>query len=196
MGLEALQRMLSRLWTDAALRERFRADPRGTARAEGLDEDEAARVATDGVIRQVEEFARALVEKRCGEVMGLLPRTARVLGPGFRARFRTYAAAGAPQGVRKHRADAVGFAAELSRAAARGEPGFPPWLGELARYEASWLEASDPTRRLIVRRFRVPIPMLADAIRRGESPGVPAARGTWCVWWRLTPASPGRFASW
>lgn len=190
MGLEAQQRLLSRLYVDAALRARFRDDARGLAVAEGLAPEEAARLADPALVDQVEGFARSLVAKRAGEVADLLPLTRRALGAKYRSAFAAFAAGFVPRGVKKHRDDALAFAVHLATPPA--ELGAPPWLPDLARWEAAWLEAADPARWWVVRFFRRPMRALALAVEEGEDPGV-LPRG-WAILlsWRAGPRSRGR----
>ena len=62
MELTALQRAMAKLYTDAALRERFYADPQASAPALGLDA-EAARYVASIDRREVEAFAASLGRK-------------------------------------------------------------------------------------------------------------------------------------
>lgn len=192
-GLAAMQRLLGRLVTDASLRGRFRVDPRGVGRELGLAQAEADRLASSLDPASIEEFARSLVAKRANEVADLLPLTRRVLGPRFRERFAAFARSGAPRGLRKHADDAVAFARHLRCDAVTGRCVEPEWLADLAHYEASWRESSDPARRVIVRVFRHPVRALADALARGESPASVRKRLSVCVWWRPTGKGRGRF---
>ena len=62
MELIALQRAMAKLYTDAALRQRFYADPQSTAPALGLD-SEAARYIASIDRSEVEAFAASLTRK-------------------------------------------------------------------------------------------------------------------------------------
>jgi hypothetical protein len=63
MGLAQIQQVLARLYTDAALRERFFADPQRTGAELGLDAGEVHQLAHLSV-QQVTFFARSLQRKR------------------------------------------------------------------------------------------------------------------------------------
>ncbi len=79
MGLARLQEVLAQLYTDAALRERFFADPQGVSEALGLQPEEAQQL-TQLSAPQVDFFAESLKRKRLNEACKLLPLTRRVLG--------------------------------------------------------------------------------------------------------------------
>jgi hypothetical protein len=198
-----LQRLLGRLWTDAEFRARFRADPRGVGAEAGLSAEEAERLAGADLQAQVEEFARALTAKRAGEVARLLPLTRTALGPRFAPLFRRFAGGGTPSGTKKHRDDAVSFARSLAdpaggrSSAPEPTPAAgrlpPPWLVDLARFEAAWLESTDPRCRFLLRFFRRPVRAVAAAVARGEDPaGLPSGPSL-CVWWRPSAGAHARF---
>jgi hypothetical protein len=119
VALESVERALARLYTDAALRERFYAAPEPTAAELGLDAADLGRVlAVDR--ERVELFAESLVAKRFGEVRQLLPRALAAFGEAaLGERFAAFARDFLPEGVHKHRADALAFAAALEGDAAR-----------------------------------------------------------------------------
>jgi hypothetical protein len=144
MALIEVQRALARLYTDEATRERFLADPAATGAALGLRADEAALLAQLPAA-QLRHFAASLRRKRLGEVAKLLPLSHQALGARFAAHFWRYADTYLPRGTDKHRQDAIAFAAFLAGAAALD----PPWAGDLARYEAAWLQCAEPARRLL-----------------------------------------------
>ena len=183
MGLAESQRLLARLYTDAALRDRFAADPAGVADEFGLTSDEAKSLALLP-IDQLDDFAGSLIRKRRGEVESLLPMTFRALeAPRFASLFRRFAQGYVPIGIKKHRDDAVAFAEFLAR-----EVTDPPWLGDLARFEAASMMAHDPARRWTLLRLRHhPLDLARMAIDRTIPP---RTRSTWIVWYRL--AASGR----
>jgi hypothetical protein len=183
MGLAEAQRLLAGLATDAELRDRFAADPVGVAAEFGLSPAEASSFA--GLHQgQLDEFARSLIQKRFREVESLLPLTAGAVGPArFAALFRRHAGVHVPQGIKKHRDDAVAFADFLVR-----EKVEPPWLAELARLEAAALLAHDPARRwLVIRLGHHPSDLARAAAEGGPAP---RPRPTYVAWFR--PSSGGR----
>jgi hypothetical protein len=110
VGLAEVEAALARLYTDDRLRENFFADPRAVGAELGLSDGEARQLGSADR-RRVELFAESLRLKRLGEVRGLLPRTAAVLGDGeLRALFLEFAGDFVPEGTHKHRADALAFA--------------------------------------------------------------------------------------
>jgi hypothetical protein len=179
MGLAEVQRLLARLYTDAPLRARFADDPVGVAAEFGLSPEEAEGL--EGLpLGQLDDFAGSLVRKRRGEVESLLPLTYRALGPGrFASLFRRHAQGFVPAGIKKHRDDAVAFAAFLNV-----EVADPPWLGDLARLEASSILAHDPARRrLVLRLGHHPLELARVATDGGPAPG---RRPTWAFWFRAS----------
>jgi hypothetical protein len=180
MALAEVQRALARLYTDTAVRERFLADPARVGAALGLSADEAALLARLPAA-QLRYFADSLRRKRLGEVAKRLPLTHQALGARFAARFWQYADTFLPHGPHKHRQDAVAFAAFLARTAALD----PPWAGELARYEAAWLESAAPTRRALWLRLGYPPGRLIQAAAGGATP--PAPQPSLALWLRLRP---------
>jgi hypothetical protein len=179
MGLAEAQRLLARLSTDAALRGRFAEDPAGVAAEFGLSPEGAASLA--GLpFGQLEDFARSLVRKRRGEVESLLPLTFRAVETAqVAAWFTRHARSYVPLGIKKHRDDAVAFAGFLAR-----EVVDPPWLSDLARFEAAALLAHDPGRRWVVLRLRHDPSGLVRSSIEGEP--APKTRPTLVVWFRLS----------
>ena len=183
MGLAETQSFLARLWTDASLRESFFAAPLSVGVAAGLtpvESEELARLAQP----QVAFFARTLQSKRAHEVRDLLPRTSRVLGERFGPLFRRYAETSNLSGLRKHRADALGFAAYI--ASVQRAERIEAWIIELLRYEAAWLLSSEPYARFIVRAFSIAVDGLARDIGSGAQTTQPRQRPTFMLWLRLT----------
>jgi hypothetical protein len=183
MGLAESQRLLARLYTDAALRARFAADPVGVAGEFGLTSEEAKSLASLP-IDQLDDFAGSLIRKRRGEVESLLPMTLRALEAArFASMFRRFVGGYVPIGIKKHRDDAVAFATFLAR-----EVTDPPWLGDLARFEAASILARDPARRWTFLRLRHhPLDLARASSDRSIEP---RPRWTWIVWFRL--AASGR----
>jgi hypothetical protein len=177
MALAEVQRALARLYTDGEAREGFLADPAAGGAALGLSAADAALLA--GLpAQQLRFFAASLRRKRLGEVAKRLPLTHQALGARFAALFWRYADTYLPSGTKKHRQDAIAFAAFI--AAERPDP---PWAGDLARYEAAWLQDSEPARRAVLQRFHYPVDRLAHAVAMGIAPPVP--RPTLVLWLRL-----------
>jgi hypothetical protein len=113
VSLEAFESALARLATDDALRARFAAAPAETADALGLDGQDAERLAALDRDR-LDLFAEQLRLKRYGEVRAQLPRALAALGDEeLRRRFLVFAAGFLPEGVNKHRADALAYAGSL-----------------------------------------------------------------------------------
>jgi hypothetical protein len=186
MGLAETQKALARLYTDARLRERFFADPFKTGEEFGLGRDEAQQLARLSA-RQVNFFAGTLHAKRLQEVRDLLPLTFRALAERAAPLFREYAETNLPGGVKKHRADAAGFADYLATADALGGAD-SRWVADLARYEKTWLEAADMPRGVITRRFRFAVNALARDVLSGNTQPAAHPKTTLAIWFRLSPA--------
>lgn len=182
MGLAQVQQALARLYTDAALRDRFLADPREVGLTFGLSPVEVEQLAQ--AASQISFFAESLHRKRLNEVNRLLPFTRRLLGRQFGALFLRYAPTYAPHGLRKHQADALAFADFIERRLSV-EPLGPPFGADIVRYEAGWLWAAHPDCRWLVRRFRYPIHKLLHALAQNAAP--PPQRPTLGIWFRLWP---------
>ena len=155
MALAEVQALLARVFTDEAVRERLFAEPATLATEYGLSSDELSQLEALSV-RQVRFAATGLRHKRLNAVARLLPFTRAALGDRFGPLFMRHAAVYAPSGIRKHRDDALAFAAFVERLA-RCEPIAPPVAADQLRYEASWLRAADADPCLIVRRFQHPV---------------------------------------
>ncbi len=114
MGLEAVELALARLYTDDRLRARFFAEPERVAVEIGLAPEDAERLLAVDRSR-IELFAESLRIKRFGEVRRLVPRTLAAIGEeALRERFFEFARDFTPEGVHKHHADALAFAAHLT----------------------------------------------------------------------------------
>ncbi|MGH1395640.1 MAG: hypothetical protein ACRAVC_16675 [Trichormus sp.] len=137
MGLEQTQQLLAQLYTNTQLRERFFSNPQAVGLEMGLSSDEAQELAQLSA-KQVNVFANSLKWKRLGEVRELLPRTAEAMGKNFTTLFWRYAENPIPQGIKKHRQDAIAFANFIIQVAQTQELE-PAWIGDLVRYEKTWL---------------------------------------------------------
>ena len=83
----AFEAYLARRYTDATERERFLADPRGTASAAGLpaaDLDALERIDRDGLILASESFRRKRASNDAHAPSGLLARLRRCLHAAIR----------------------------------------------------------------------------------------------------------------
>jgi len=183
MSLKETQALLARLFTDARLRREFAADPVGVARRFGFAEKDARRFAAIDK-GAVERFAEGLLGKRALDARKAMPLTARALGASYDRLFLE--AIEGPPSPGRHRADALAFARRLAALAARGGAA-PPWIGDLARYEAAFIEAARPGGVLLFRRFHYPVGRLAAALFAGETPDV-APRATYGLWFRAPGA--------
>ena len=189
MGLAEQQRLLAQLWTDSTLRGQFLRDPAGVAAMFDLDTAEAEALSSLGA-GPLGEFAETLFRKRRNEVEKLLPATCRVLGPArLRLLFHRHANCYFPEGVKRHRNDALAFAAFLER---KGRSGLaePRWLLDLLHLESDALAATDPAFHLSVWISRYhPADLLALASRAEGSPD-PPIRPT--LIFRVRPTSRAR----
>lgn len=178
MALAQVQAALARLFTDEAARNAFLKDPQSSARALGLDHDEAEMLA--GLAPQaIRQFVGGLAAKRVLDARKMTPLTAHVLGDAFIEHFRAATAPLAPDADRVAQARAL--AGRLA-AAARTGAAAPGWIGDLARYEAAFVEASHRRFGIRLLLFRFPIDAIASQLR-GErliiDPGRRAALGVW-----------------
>jgi hypothetical protein len=106
-GIE-LTSALARLLSDRELRLRFRADARQVACDLSVSlHDEAILCAIDPAA--LETQAQALIDKRCGEVARIIPRTWEVLVAERMKLFEEYAEHSWPAGHQRHLLDALGF---------------------------------------------------------------------------------------
>jgi hypothetical protein len=115
----------------------------------------------------------------------LLQLTHCVLGKRFAVLFRRYAETHVQKGPKKHRDDAVAFSAFVEQAL-RWDGIEPLWVVELVRYEASWLNAMDPTCRWMVRWFRYPMGKLVQSVAQGDGGRVSLVQPTIALWFRLS----------
>jgi len=185
MALAQLQTALARLFTDAGLVEAFCLDPLATARRLGLAaKDVEVFAALDAAA--VQNFASTLTRKRILDVRKTLPLTYRALGSDFDT-LLVAEIAGPPRPGR-HRADAALLARLLAARAAQGAAS-PSWIGDLARYEATFLVFERPGRGVAIRSFHFPLKILIGALLSGERPGEVAPRPGFGLWLRLTKSS-------
>jgi len=185
MSLAQTQDLLARLLTDAPLRAQFDADQIAVARRFGLSEAEAQRFSTIDR-RALSGFAQSLFGKRALDARKVLPLTFKALGPEFDRRL--IAALDGPPSTGRHRADAARLVSSL----VAHPDAMRPWLGDLARYELAFVEASRPGGALVLRLFRWPPARLADSVRRAVAPKS-APRRALGIWVR-TPR--GRLRHW
>jgi len=181
MGLAQTQQLLAQLYTNTELRQRFFANPQTVGAELGLSEAQTQKLAQLSA-QQVNIFANSLKWKRLGEVRELLPRTARVLGKNFNDLFWRYAETHLPQGIKKHRQDAIAFASFITKVAPQ-EGIEPIWLGDLVRYEQTWLLAEELNHGFQVCWFRYPIDKLFTAQKIHPQPTI-------AIWWRFRVRSP------
>jgi hypothetical protein len=178
MGLAEIQSVLTRLYVDPALRDRFFADPAVVGAELSLDAEEAGRLAC--VSRpQVEQFADALRRKRRDQVRRVIPLTVQAMGRRFPEIFERYTRESPPRGAKPDLDDAIVFVETLSRWSCQVEVE-PLWAPDLARYELAWRLASRAGRLPIIRAFRFPV----DQLARGIKAATP--RATVAIWWRPT----------
>ena len=113
MPLAEVQRALAHLYTDENARARLRFDPADFARRFALGPADLAQISPIPAAR-FHAYADSLDRKRANECMRMLPLSARVAGPGFRADFLRYArTAPLGEGPWRYRDDAAAFAAWL-----------------------------------------------------------------------------------
>lgn len=184
MGLREIQRVLAQLYTNAALREGFFADPQAVGEELGLSAAEVQQVAQLSA-QQVNLFANSLHGKRLGEVCKLLPLTYRALGKHFALLFRRYAETYVPKGIKKQRDDAISFATFVEQVA-RVEDIEPAWAMEVLRYEKADLMAGSVTRRLMVCRFGYAIGKLVQSLDRSDEIPSLVRRPTIVFWVHFT----------
>ncbi len=185
MNLDALQQILARLVTEPDLRDRFLDDPAKAAATEGWDTDLARAVSTIST-SGLRQYGDALLNKRAREAARCLPLTGRALGCSrFAALFREYAAGTTTQGPRRHRDDAIAFAGALHRGARDGSEA-PPWVKNLALYEAASLRCAKPTRCVLIVRLGYHPRDLANAAIAAQPVGEVPGCFALAVWFRLT----------
>lgn len=173
----ALQPILAQLYTNAELRSRFFTNPEAVGAELGLNSAQIQQLAQ--LSAPVNLFATSLQRKRLGEVRELLPMTAKALNREFTELFWQYAETYIPQGIKKHLLDAIAFANYIEKVGNIA----PAWILDLVRYEKAWLEANEPSKHLIVRRFRYAVNQSEGNL---QQPFV-------AIWFRLSERGKLRF---
>ena len=182
MELARQQWLLARLYTQAALRQRFFRDPDAVLRELGFPPENASPW-TGSLREEVQSFARSLQRKRLQDTEKILPITRRLLGEAFVPCFLEYAEGPRPTGPSAGLEEAVAFAEFLQRA----DPvrhGLSPWKLDLVRYEAAQRRALGV--RFMLRHFRYPVHRWPPGPIDAPSP---LRRPVWVVWFRLTRSS-------
>jgi hypothetical protein len=180
MALGELQAALARLFTDEAARADFLCDPRAAGRALGLDQSDAETLALVAP-RALRQFADALRAKSVAAARKRTPLTARALGEAFADHWRdalTLLSAGA------NRADEAHALAARLAALAKSCRAVPEWIGDLARYEAAFVEAAHRPFGVRILLFRFPVGRIAARLQDGGAVGDCAAKTTLGVWTR------------
>ena len=181
MALSDVQAALALLFTDEAARADFLRDPQAAGRALGLDARDAETLAHLAPCA-VRQFAGSLKAKSALDARKRMPLTAQALGEAFADHWRV---ARAPLPAGASRADeAHAFAARLTTLAGAGQLA-PPWIGDLARYEAAFVEAAQRRSGARLRVFRFPVGRIAASLHAGEAIGDCAAGtalGVWARW--------------
>lgn len=190
MGLAQLQGALAQLFTDAALRERFFADPAVIGREFGFASEMIVQLEKLGQA-EIAEFTRSLNHKRFSAVRDLLPLTARAPGDRFDGLFLEHAERYRPGGIQKHLNDALAFARFLND---RRSPGGlePPWLRSLARYEATSLKMRNSDRMVCIRLLGYRPGEMATHVSVSGGRGELTRRPRLAVWIRM----PRRHSLW
>jgi hypothetical protein len=178
MALAEVQKALARLFTDAALREVFLSDPQHGAARLGLDAIDARLL---GAIapKELRSFVASLSAKRALDARRRTPLVAAALANRFETHFEAASS--------RSDADVVEQADALARrlsALARDGQIEPCWIGDLARYEAACVAASN--KRFFVRAhwFRYPIGVIVTALLAGAAMADIPSRRSLGVWLR------------
>jgi hypothetical protein len=180
MALGQVQAALARLFTDEAARKAFIEDPQAAARAFGLDRDEAATLAQLAP-QAVSGFARSLDAKGILDARKIMPLTARALGQIFADHFRA-ATAPLPAGAGRV-AQTWALAQRLATAVGLDAPA-AAWIGDLARYEAAFVEASHRRFGARLLLFQFPIGLIAARLQAERAVDDLAPQATLGVWAR------------
>ena len=136
--------------------------------------DEAARA---DFLRDPQAAGRALgldARKR-------MPLTAQALGEAFADHWR---AAVAPLPTGASRADEAHALAARLATLSREKRLAPEWIGDLACYEAAFVEAAQRRFGMRARLFRFPVLRIAARLHGGDAVDECAARATLAVWAR------------
>jgi hypothetical protein len=180
MALGEVQAALARLFTDETARADFLGDPRAAGRALGLDEGDAETLSRLAP-RALRQFAGSLRAKSVADARKRMPLTALALGKAFADHWRDALAllsAGASRADEAH-----ALAARLA-ALAKAHRVAPDWIGDLARYEAAFIEAAHRRFGVRVLLFRFPVGRIAARLQGGGAVDDCAAKTTFGVWTR------------
>jgi hypothetical protein len=190
MGLAEVQTALARLFTEPEMRSRFDSDPLSVAALLRLSREEACSLAKVSV-QLLEHYATSLRRKRCNDAQKILPLTHRLLGREFAPLFMRYLEqASLPVGPVRAIHDALGFTAFL-RGRAAASTTEPPYVADLAAYEAARRVAATPGRHCFMRVFRYPVAQLAAASWKGAAvDAYTRPRRTFALWIRLSKQGP------
>jgi hypothetical protein len=180
MALGEVQAALALLFTDEAARADFLRDPQAAGRALGLDARDAETLAHLAP-RALRQFAGSLRAKRALDARKRMPLTAQALGEAFADHWR---AAVAPLPAGASRADEAQALAAHVAALASTKRLAPEWIGDLARYEAAFVEAAQRRFGMRVRLFRFPVGGIAARLHGGAAADDCVARTTLGVWAR------------
>jgi hypothetical protein len=173
MGLAEVQAALARLYTSAEAREALSTDPRHFEKEHGLSHEETRQLA-GSVLKEADDFARALGRKRFSEAMKAMPNLEKL---EFRidSLFARYAAA-TPLGSQRNPAlDALCFTRWLLRTA---DVELSSSDRDAVRYQEARILMQHTGRWLLVRWLLVPD-------RENASRSV-------AIWWRWR----GRLRHW
>jgi hypothetical protein len=179
MALGAIQGALARLFTDEAARAAFLEDPERAARALGLGDDDCGTLARLAP-QALRQFAGSLKAKRALDARKMLPLTARALGGAFADHLSATAASLAPGASRLAQARALAHRLDAQARAGAIED----WIGDLARYEATFTEVAHSRFAMRLRLFRFPVEKIAATLLGGAAIGGFAPRMTLGVWAR------------
>ncbi len=179
MALAEVQKALARLFTDKAAREAFLADPQSAAATLGLDKADATLLSTMAP-QELRRFSASLASKRALDARKWTPLVAAALGARFGPLFAAVPGSGADPARQ-----AEAFAVHLSMLAKQRKIE-PPWIGDLARYEAACVTAGRPRLAFRVRLFCYPVGLIAVAVARG-APVSEARPGLTCGLWLRRP---------
>jgi hypothetical protein len=180
MALSDVQSALALLFTDEAARADFLRDPQAAGRALGLDARDAETLAHLAP-RAVRQFAGSLKAKSALDARKRMPLTAQALGEAFADHWR---AAVAPLPAGASRADEAHALAARLATLAREKRLAPEWIGDLACYEAAFVEAAQRRFGMRARLFRFPVLRIAARLHGGDAVDECAARATLAVWAR------------
>jgi hypothetical protein len=180
-----MQQVLARIYTDAAFRTEFLADPTRVGLASGLSAQEVTHLASVSA-NEIRRFAHSLHRKRADEVRGLLPCTSKALGNKFNRLFANHANRFCPCGIGKHRDDAIAFALSLFSKSCCER--IPAAILDLARYETAHLEVCPSGARMFLRVFRHDVRQLIGQMQEGVHPVNAPVRRAVGIWMRFGSA--------